>query len=97
MYSTRTGTSPLSNTACPPKHVLLDNGSLGKISKSSSPGASRCGRPPLVNPDFADFTRSCGATGLTARTPGELDDAMRELFAAGGPALLHLYTDATLV
>ncbi|MCX5264983.1 thiamine pyrophosphate-dependent enzyme [Streptomyces sp. NBC_00199] len=79
------------------KHVLLDNGALGKISKEQLAGHLPVWQTSLVNPDFADFARSCGATGLTARTPDELDDAMRELFAADGPALLHLHTDATLV
>ncbi|WP_328842696.1 thiamine pyrophosphate-dependent enzyme [Streptomyces sp. NBC_00258] len=81
----------------PIKHVLLDNGSLGKISKEQLAGHLPVWQTSLVNPDFADFARSCGATGLTAGTPTELDDAMRTLFATDGPALLHLRTDATLV
>lgn len=81
----------------PIKHVLLDNGSLGKISKEQLAGHLPVWQTSLVNPNFADFARSCGATGLTARPPDELDHAMRELFATDGPALLHLHTDPTLV
>ncbi|MFF5965194.1 thiamine pyrophosphate-dependent enzyme [Streptomyces collinus] len=81
----------------PVKHVLLDNRSLGKISKEQLAGDLPVWNTSLVNPDFAEYARSCGAVGLTARTAAELDDAMRELFAADGPALLHLHTDPVLV
>jgi thiamine pyrophosphate-dependent acetolactate synthase large subunit-like protein/nitrite reductase/ring-hydroxylating ferredoxin subunit len=81
----------------PVKHVLLDNRSLGKISKEQLAGDLPVWNTSLVNPDFAEYARSCGAVGLTARTAAELDDAMSELFAADGPALLHLHTDAVLV
>jgi thiamine pyrophosphate-dependent acetolactate synthase large subunit-like protein/nitrite reductase/ring-hydroxylating ferredoxin subunit len=81
----------------PIKHVLLDNRSLGKISKEQLAGDLPVWNTSLVNPDFAEYARSCGAVGLTARTAAELDDAMSELFAADGPALLHLHTDPVLV
>jgi thiamine pyrophosphate-dependent acetolactate synthase large subunit-like protein len=80
----------------PIKHVLLDNRSLGKISKEQLAADLTVWQTSLVNPDFADYARSCGATGLTARTAAELDAAMSALFAADGPALLHIDTDATL-
>ncbi|MGI5460908.1 thiamine pyrophosphate-dependent enzyme [Streptomyces sp. CA-249302] len=51
----------------------------------------------LVNPDFAAYARSWGATGISAATPGELEEGMAEFFRAEGPALLHLRTDALLV
>jgi thiamine pyrophosphate-dependent acetolactate synthase large subunit-like protein len=81
----------------PVKHVLLDNRSLGKISKEQLAGDLPVWNTSLVNPDFAEYARSCGAVGLTARAAAELDDAMSELFAADGPALLHLHTDPVLV
>jgi thiamine pyrophosphate-dependent acetolactate synthase large subunit-like protein len=81
----------------PVKHVLLDNRSLGKISKEQLAGDLPVWNTSLINPDFAEYARSCGAVGLTARSAVELDDAMRELFAADGPALLHLHTDPVLV
>ncbi|MEU6904207.1 thiamine pyrophosphate-binding protein [Streptomyces coeruleorubidus] len=81
----------------PVKHVLLDNRSLGKISKEQLAGDLPVWNTSLVNPDFAEYARSCGAVGLTARTAAELDHAMGELFAADGPALLHLHTDPVLV
>ena len=59
----------------PVKHVLLDNGALGKISKEQLAGrATRSGRPRCVNPDFAEYARLCGATGIPVDHADELDD-----------------------
>ena len=38
-----------------------------------------------------------GATGIPVYRADELDDAMKELFAVDGPALLHVHADAELV
>jgi thiamine pyrophosphate-dependent acetolactate synthase large subunit-like protein len=81
----------------PIKHVLLDNRSLGKITKEQLAEQRPAWQTSLVNPDFAEYARLCGATGITATTAVELDAAMRELFAASGPALLHVHQDAALV
>jgi thiamine pyrophosphate-dependent acetolactate synthase large subunit-like protein len=81
----------------PVKHVLLDNGVLGKISKEQLAGQYAVWQTSLVNPDFADYATLCGATGLRARHTPELGDRMKALFAADGPALLHVHTDAELV
>ena len=79
------------------KHVLLDNGVLGKISKEQLAGAYPVWQTSLVNPDFAEYAKACGALGISVRTTAELDDAMAALFAAAGPALLHIHCDAELV
>ena len=38
-----------------------------------------------------------GGRVVRVRDAGDLDRGMRELFAADGPALLHVHTDAELV
>lgn len=81
----------------PIKHVLLDNGALGKISKEQLAGAFPVWQTSLVNPDFARYAELCGATGISVRTSDELDKGMRRLFAADGPALLHVHSDVELV
>jgi thiamine pyrophosphate-dependent acetolactate synthase large subunit-like protein/nitrite reductase/ring-hydroxylating ferredoxin subunit len=81
----------------PVKHVLLDNGVLGKISKEQLAGQFPVWQTSLVNPDFADYARLCGATGIPVHRMDELDEAMKVLFAADGPALLHVHADAELV
>jgi pyruvate oxidase len=81
----------------PVKHVLLDNGVLGKISKEQLAGSYAVWQTSLVNPDFAEYARLCGAVGIPVHHSHELDDGMKALFAADGPALLHIHTDAELV
>jgi pyruvate oxidase len=81
----------------PIKHLLLDNGSLGKISKEQLAGQLPVWQTSLVNPDFAAFAQSCGATGISVRSAAQVDDGLRRLFACDGPALLHLHCDPELV
>jgi thiamine pyrophosphate-dependent acetolactate synthase large subunit-like protein len=79
------------------KHVLLDNGVLGKISKEQLAGQFPVWQTSLVNPDFAAYAQLCGATGIPVRRAAELDDAMQVLFATDGPALLHVHADVELL
>ncbi len=69
----------------PIKHVLLDNGSLGKISKEQLAGDLPVWQTSLVNPDFAAFAESCGAIGISVRHAADVDDGMRQLFSARRP------------
>ena len=48
----------------PIKQVLPDNGSLGKIGREQLAGDLPVWQASLVNPDFAGYARSCGATGI---------------------------------
>jgi thiamine pyrophosphate-dependent acetolactate synthase large subunit-like protein/nitrite reductase/ring-hydroxylating ferredoxin subunit len=81
----------------PIRHVLIDNRSLGKISKEQLASRLPVWQTDLVNPDFAAYAELCGAVGIPVRTAAELDEGMSRLFATGGPALLHVYADAALV
>jgi pyruvate oxidase len=81
----------------PVKHVLLDNAALGKISKEQLAGRLPVWQTSLVNPDFTAYARLCGAVGIPVHRAAELDGAMAELFAADGPALLHVHADGALV
>ena len=79
------------------KHVLLDNKSLGKISKEQVAADYPVWHTSLRNPDWAEFARQCGATGIRVSAADDLDAAMKELFAAEGPALLCIDQDAELL
>jgi pyruvate oxidase len=81
----------------PVKHVLLDNHALGKIAKEQAAGDFPVWHTSLHNPDWAAYAELCGATGIKATTRDQLPDAMRRLFAAQGPTLLHVEQDAALV
>jgi thiamine pyrophosphate-dependent acetolactate synthase large subunit-like protein len=81
----------------PVKHVLFDNGTLGKIGKEQRAGQFPEWQVSLVNPDFAEYAKLCGAQARTVRTLGELETGMAEMIAAAGPYLLHVVQDAELV
>ena len=82
----------------PIKHVLLDNNALGKISKEQLAADYPVWHTSLHNPDWAAYAELCGATGIQVdRAATQLDDAMTELFAADGPALLCVEQDAELL
>jgi thiamine pyrophosphate-dependent acetolactate synthase large subunit-like protein len=79
------------------KHVLLDNHSLGKIGKEQLAADFPVWHTSLHNPDWAAYARLCGATGIKADCADQLDSAMTELFAAPGPAMLHVEQDPELL
>jgi pyruvate oxidase len=79
------------------KHVLLDNHSLGKIGKEQLAADFPVWHTSLHNPDWAAYARLCGATGIKADRRDQLDNAMAELFAAPGPAMLHVEQDPELL
>ncbi|MEV4266271.1 thiamine pyrophosphate-binding protein [Kribbella sp. NPDC049584] len=79
------------------KHVLLDNHSLGKISKEQLAADYPVWHTSLHNPDWAAYAELCGATGIRVTRREDLDDAMTELFATTGPGLLCIEQDAELL
>ncbi|TDO33867.1 thiamine pyrophosphate-dependent acetolactate synthase large subunit-like protein [Kribbella sp. VKM Ac-2527] len=79
------------------KHVLLDNHALGKISKEQLAADYPVWHTALHNPDWAEYARLCGATGLRVERREDLETAMTDLFAASGPALLCVEQDAELL
>jgi pyruvate oxidase len=81
----------------PIKHVLLDNHALGKIAKEQRAEDFPVWHTSLVNPDWAGYARLCGAAGIRVDQRDQLDAAMTELFAADGPALLHVEQDPELL
>jgi thiamine pyrophosphate-dependent acetolactate synthase large subunit-like protein len=77
--------------------VLLDNGELGKISKEQRAGHFDVWQTALVNPDFSEFARLCGALGVQVSERAALDEAIDRALSHRGPALVHVRADATLV
>jgi pyruvate oxidase len=81
----------------PIKHVLLDNHSLGKIGKEQRAADFPVWHTSLHNPDWAAYAQLCGATGIKVDRQDQLDSAMTQLFAAQGPAMLHVEQDPELL
>jgi thiamine pyrophosphate-dependent acetolactate synthase large subunit-like protein len=77
--------------------VLLDNRSLGKITKEQLAEQRPAWQTSLVNPDFAEYARLCGASAHCVTETSSLDAEMARLFESSGPAMLHIHQDAALV
>ena len=81
----------------PIMHVLLDNSSLGKITKEQRAAEYEVWQTSLHNPDFAAYAELCGAMGIRVDAASELDDALARAIAHDGPALVAVTADAELV
>jgi pyruvate oxidase len=81
----------------PVRHVLLDNGMLGKISKEQRAAEYDVWQTSLHNPDFAAYAALCGATGITVDAADQLDEAFTRLFATDGPATVAIHSDPELI
>jgi len=77
-------------------HVLLNNSELGKISKEQRAGNWPVWETDLVNPDFAEYARLCGAHGARVEAAAQLEPALREALAHPGPSLVEVVTDPEL-
>lgn len=81
----------------PIKIILLNNNELGKISKEQRAGEFDVWATDLVNPDFAEYARGCGALGIQVTDKLNLSKAIAELMAHDGPGLVEVKTDVTLI
>jgi thiamine pyrophosphate-dependent acetolactate synthase large subunit-like protein/nitrite reductase/ring-hydroxylating ferredoxin subunit len=79
------------------KHLLLDNGRLGKIAKEQLAAEYPVWQTSLVNPDFAAYAQLCGAAGFFVSSSSDIADAMADWLDAEGPALLVVAQDPALV
>ena len=73
-------------------HVVLNNSELGKISREQISAIRPVWQTDLVNPDFAEYARSCGAMGLRAETKEAFRDALDQALNHRGPALVEVVT-----
>ncbi len=78
-------------------HVLLNNSSLGKITKEQRAAHFAVWQTSLHNPDFAAYAELCGAKGIRVESADELDDAIGTALAHDGPALVEVITDPELI
>ena len=81
----------------PIKHILLNNGELGKISKEQRAAEFDVWQTSLVNPGFAAFVSSTGALGIKVTEAAQLDAALEKLMAHDGPGTVEIMTDTMLI
>ena len=78
-------------------HVLLNNSSLGKISKEQRDAHFDVWQTSLHNPNFAEYAELCGSMGIRVTSIDQLDDALAAALAHTGPALVEVVQDALLL
>jgi len=78
-------------------HVLLNNHSLGKITKEQRAERYDVWQTSLHNPDFAAYAELCGARGVRVTAADQLDDALARALGHDGPALVEVLCDPELV
>jgi len=78
-------------------HLLLNNSSLGKISKEQRDAHFDVWQTSLINPDFAAYAELCGAMGVRVESTDQLDDALRSALDHNGPSLVEIVQDPLLL
>jgi pyruvate dehydrogenase (quinone) len=74
----------------PIKVVVYDNGSLGFVEMEQKVEGLLDSYTDLLNPDFAKVAEAIGFHARRVERAGELEDAVRDLLAQPGPALLDV-------
>jgi pyruvate dehydrogenase (quinone) len=77
----------------PVKIVVFDNHVLGFVAlEMKASGFVEMGTS-LVNPDFAAMAKAIGVHARRVEDPGELEEAVKDILAHDGPALLDVVTN----
>jgi pyruvate dehydrogenase (quinone) len=77
----------------PVKVVIFNNSSLGFVAMEMKAAGFLETSTGLKNPDFAAVARAAGVHALRVEEPTELENAIRDIFAHPGPALLDVVTN----
>ena len=79
----------------PIKIVVFNNGSLGFVEMEMKAAGYLDTNVALENPDFAALATSAGIKGFKVTSSEQLEDALRQAFAHGGPALVDVHVART--
>lgn len=77
----------------PVKLIVFDNSRLGMVKLEQEQGGLPEFGTVLANPDLAAVARACGLHAVRVIDPHHVDDAVRDLLAHEGPALLDVVTN----
>ncbi|HIF9190082.1 TPA: ubiquinone-dependent pyruvate dehydrogenase [Photobacterium damselae] len=77
----------------PVKIVILNNSALGFVDMEMKAAGFVSNATDLHNPSFAAIANACGIKGIKVSEPKKLNEAVDELLAHQGPALLEVITD----
>jgi len=81
----------------PVKVIVLNNNELGKITKEQRAGGWDKWATDLVNPNFAEYAKSCGGLGIKVYSKENIETTMKSLIEYNGPGLLEVSADVKLI
>jgi len=73
--------------------ILLNNSELAMISKEQREAGWPVWQTSLLNPDFAEYAKSCGGFGVRVEQSGDLDKAITAALVFDGPAIVDVICD----
>lgn len=73
--------------------IVLNDGCYGLVADGMQGLGHRPHGLGIPNVDFAEVTRAMGALGLSVTRPCELDAALHQALAAGGPVVVDVRID----
>jgi len=82
----------LTQMKLPVKVVIFNNGVLGFVALEMKASGFVESGVDLQNPDFAAMARAMGIHAVRAEDPGDLPNAIRDVLAHDGPAVLDVVT-----
>ena len=80
----------LSQLGLPVKVIVLNNGTLGFVEMEMKASGFVDSAVGLDNPNFAAMAEAMGIKGIRVEDPQKLEDAVRQVLAHKGPALLDV-------
>ena len=78
-------------------HILLHNKQIGKITKEQKSANFDVWQTSLNNPNFSDFTKSCGGFGIRVEKVEKLQKALKEALSHEGFSLVEIMSDPDLI
>ncbi len=77
----------------PVKVIIFNDGMLKNIRKEQEMYGYKPFGIEFINPNFADFAKSCGGDGFRVERPEELDSALELAFTSNKPAIVDVVID----
>lgn len=77
----------------PVKVIVFNDGKLKNIKKEQEMYGYKEFGVEFINPNFADFAKSCGGDGFRVESPEELDGAIEQALSSNRPALVDVVVD----
>ncbi|MBI1221043.1 MAG: ubiquinone-dependent pyruvate dehydrogenase [Bacteroidetes bacterium] len=83
----------ISQYRIPAKIIIFNNRSLGMVKLEMRVEGYMDWQTDMVNPDFTKLAEAMNIHSWEAKSPEEVEPALRGAFLHEGPAIIHIYTD----